>query len=360
MQRKIKSLLALPFLILTAGCAVQKAAGSTEAGAGARFPEVEMKESLQRGAASNAVPLKLQRAVSNGRGAEFAVPAGIAYSDSGDLYVSDNNAHAVHLWQSRAAASGELSAGAEAGRLKFPGQVRVRGEELFVADTDGIKVLSSDGRFEHLLRPYYAIQDFAVTDKGTIVASVLVRSANAQDPLLIEIDQTGRVVRGIGARRPTSGRDDYENQVFVSVSGNRLVAAYKYSPLVEVYELDSGKLVRSFEVSHPVFEALKSLPAPVADASMGAAGQKLEPRYFAGVKAMGDRIFLCLYLPTPEVWEMNEEGGTLAAFRADGLPTAVNIFGFDARSGGGELKFAIGVIDRTWGASISELSATYK
>jgi hypothetical protein len=304
------------------------------------------------------LPLKLQRAIKNGQGAEFVVPAGITYSDSGDLYVSDNNAHTVHLWQSHSAASSELRAGVEAARLKFPNPIQVRGDKLFVADNDGIKVLSLDGRFERLLRTYFAIQDFSLTDKGTIVASVLVRNPGAQDPLLVEMDQTGRVIRRIGARHASSGGDDHENQAFVAVSGSRLVVAYKYRPFVEVYDLNSGELVRGFEVNHPVFEALKNLPKPAAGTVVTAAEQKLEPRYVAGVKTLGDRIFLCLHLPTPEVLEVNGEGKLLVAFRADGLPTAIHVFGFDARLSGGELKFAIGVVDPTWGASLSELSAT--
>jgi hypothetical protein len=122
-----------------------------------------------------------------------------------------------------------------------------------------------------------------------------------------------------------------------------------------VYDLKSGALMRDFKINHPVFEALKSQPRPAA-ANSGE--QQLEPRYAAGVKVLGDRIFVCLHLPVPEVWELDGEGKLLAAYRADGLPAAVNVFGFDARRIGGEVKFAIGVIDRTWRASVSELRTT--
>jgi hypothetical protein len=360
MVRKLKSLWVLPVVVLLVGCSVQKAAITSNAGATARFPELELKEKLQREAASKAMPLKLQRAIKNGQGAEFIVPAGITYSDSGDLYVSDNNAHTVHLWPSRSAASGELRAGAEAAQLKFPNPVQVRGDKLFVADSDGIKVLSLNGRFERLIRPYFTIQDFAVTDKGTIVACVLIRNSGAQDPLIVEMDQTGKVVRRIGVRRAAAGQDDYENQAFIAVSGSRLVVAYRYRPFVEVYDLDSGKLVRGFEVNHPVFQALKNLPTSASTTTTTAAEQKLDPRYLAGVKCVGDRIFLCLHLPRPEIWEVNAEGKLLAAFRAEGLPPAIHIFGFDARLSDEELNFAIGIVDSTLGTSVSELSATIK
>jgi hypothetical protein len=358
MARRSKNLWIIPVVMLLAGCSIQKATGAGEERVTARFPELELKEKLQQETVSQAVPLKPQRTIKNGQGAEFVVPAGIAYSNSGDMYISDNNAHAVHFWQSHTTTASELRAGVEAAQLKFPNQVHVWGDKIFVADNDGIKILSLEGRFERLLRTYFAIQDFSVTDKGTIIASILVRNPGAHDPLLVEMDQTGSVVRRIGTRRATSGRDDHENQAFVAVSGSRLIVAYKYRPFVEVYDLASGEMARGFEVKHPVFEALKNLPKPAADAKATAAEQKLEPRYLAGVKTLGDKIFLCLHLPTPEILKVNDEGKLLTVFRADDLPTAIHVFGFDISSSGGELKFAIGVVDPTWEASVSELTTT--
>ena len=354
----MKALWALPLVILLAGCSVRNVVG--DAGvvqAAPRFPELELKEKLQRGAASKAAPVHARRTISNGRGAEFVVPAGLSYSDSGDLYVSDNNAHTLHLWPRDAAEAGELPAGAAGARLKFPSPVHTHGDKLFVADNDGIKVLSPEGRFERLLRPYLYVHDFAVSGEGTIFASVLVRNRGEHDPLIVELDQKGRVLRRLGGRREPASRDDHENQAFVAVSGTRLVVAYKYRPVVEVYDTDSGELVRSFEVKHPVFEALKSTPTTSAGAATPAE-QAFEPRYIAGVKAVNGRIFVCLHLPTPEVWEFSEGGSLSAAFRADGLPTAIHVFGFDAWSSGRETKFAIGVVEPTWAASVSELSVT--
>jgi len=350
MTRKLKSLWALPCALLLAGCYTHHAAVTPE-GAATRFPELELKEKLQRASSSRAAPLKPQRAIRQGESAEFVVPSGLAYSDAGDLYISDNNAHTVHLWRSGAAAAGELPAGAEAAQLRFPNPVRAWGGKIFVSDNDGIKVLSSDGGFERLLRLYFGVFDFAVTDRGTLVASLMVRNPEPTDPPVVEVDQTGRVIRRFDVRRAMAGQDDHRNQAFVAVSADRLVVAYKYRPVVGVYDLGSGELVREFEINHPVFESLKNQPRPAAAA--GAPGeQKLEPRYVAGVKLLGDRIFLCLQLPVPEVWEVNGEGKLLAAFRAEGLPAAINVFGFDARQSGGEVKFAIGVVDPTWGASV--------
>lgn len=354
MTKRLKGLLALPYALLLAGCHTRQAA-VTAAETASRFPELELKEQLQRASSSTATPVESRSTVRQGAGAEFVVPTGLAYSDRGDLYVSDNNAHMVHVQREGSATPGELPAGAAAARLRFPSPVRAWGGKIFVSDNDGIKVLSSDGSFEKLLRLYLGVFDFAVTHQGTVVASLIIRDAEPTDPLVVEVDQTGRVLRRFDVRRARAGRDDHMNQAFVAVSAERLILAYKYRPVVEVYDLKSGALVSEFEITHPVFEALKNQPPPAAAES---GGQKLEPRYAAGVKVLGDRIFVCLHLPAPEVWEMSGEGKLLAAFRADGLPAAVNVFGFDARRSGGEVKFAIGIIDRTWGASVSELSTT--
>jgi len=355
MTIKLKSLWVLPAALFLAGCSAHQAAVTSE-GAVPRFPELELKEKLQRAVPSRAAPLAVGRTVGQGRGAEFVVPAGLAYSDSGDLYVSDNNAHALHLWRGDSTAAGELPAGAAAARLRFPNPVQVGGGKLYVSDNDGIKVLSLDGRFERLLRPYFGVFSFALTDRGTIVASLVIRNAEARDPLVAELDQTGKVIRRFGARRVSAGQDDQGNQAFVSAAGSRLVVAYKHRPVVEVYDLDSGDLINSFEINHPVFETLKN-QGGVAAAATTTVGQKFEPRYVAGVKLLGDRIFLCLHLPVPEVWEVNGEGEIVADFLAGGLPKAINIFGFDARLSGGGVEFAIGVVDQSWGASVSELMA---
>jgi hypothetical protein len=354
MTRRLKSLLALLCALPLAGCYAGQAALE---GAAPRFPELALKERLQRASAGSTAPLRLRRSIRQGEGAEFVVPAGIAYSETGDLYISDNNAHTIHLWRGNSAAANELTAATDAARLRFPNPVRAWGGKIFVSDNDGIKVLSSDGSFEKLLRLYLGVFDFALTDRGTIVASLMVRNPEPKDPLVVEIDQTGRVIRRFTARRAAAGQDDHRNQAFVAVSGDRVVVAYKYRPVVEVFDLNSGELVREFEIKHPVFESLKNQPRTETPAG-APAEQKLEPRYAAGVKVLGDSIFLCLHLPVPEVWELDGEGRLRAAFRADGLPSAMNLFGFDARRSDGEVKFAIGVVDTTWGTSISELSTT--
>lgn len=59
--------------------------------------------------------------------------------------------------------------------------------------------------------PILGVFEFAITDRGTIVASLIVRDAGPSDPLVVEVDQTGRVVRRFDVRRAMAGRDDHRN-----------------------------------------------------------------------------------------------------------------------------------------------------
>ena len=349
MTRNIVSVLALG-TVLFAGCSGQKVTSVADSQQAHRLSEHEFKEKLLSETAVRATPLKQSRSVGRGHGAELVVPAAVAYSQTGSLYVSDNNTHSIQVWTPDSPAISDLTLTSQSNPLKFPTSVEVWNENIFVSDDDGIKILSLEGQLENHLRTYYGIFHFAISEKGTIFASVMMRTPDAQDPLIVEFDQSGKVVRKMGSRSAKAGLGDLENQGFVALSNDLLIFAYKYRPMVEVYSVDSGEMVRTFDIKHPVFPSLgreSSLQEP-----------NLVPRYVAGIKTLKERIFLCLHLPVPEVWELNEEGKVLAEFRANGLPTAVHVFGFDARLNGGAPTFAIGVLDPTWAASVFELSGS--
>jgi hypothetical protein len=362
MTGKLKPLCLLAAMLLSTGCSVQRAASIPTVKPIGRFPELELKERLLHEAGSQAAPLTARRSVRGGQGAEFVVPAGIAYSETGDLYVTDNNTHTLHLWRARSPLAEALKMPPGENQLQFPTTVRVWKGKVHVSDNDGIKILSAGGQFERLIRPYFGIFNFAITNGGTIIASVTIRNPGAQAPLMVELGQGGRVIREIGSRGAVTGGDGRDGQAFIAVSEKLLVAAYKYRPVVEVYDLATGKLIRQLEINHPVFASLRresgaALSGAKADVD-AKAESNLAPRYVAGVKVLGNRILLCLHLPAPEVWEMDEKGKVLAQYRASGLPRAIHVFGFDAQVNGDERKIAVGVVAPTWDASVYELNAT--
>ena len=322
--------------------------------------EFTIKQHLQQDLKENSVRAKAvtpHRLVSNRAGSEFVFPASISYSDSGTIYISDNNGHRIHYWPVDASTATPFLPESGNGKLKFPNSIQYVDGKIFISDNDGIKVFSPDGHLQRLIRPYFGIFSFIKTTKGNIFANALIRNADAQDPLMVEINQHGKELRGFGRRHNVAGPNGPEDQAFLAVSGTLLLAAFKYQPLVEIYDVESGKLIESFDIDHPVFRSLSRELERQRVPEKPGEGRVFVPRYLAGMRASGNRIFLCLHLPEPEIWEVDHKGNRLGVFHVSGLPPAVDIFGFDIRSVKDKYTFSIGIIDQEWHATIAELEA---
>lgn len=320
----------------------------------AAFPEVALKDRLQRSSPSESVILSIKRLVTKGAGGDFTFPAAIAYSETGDLFVSDNIGHTIHRLQADSNKAETIFA-KDGTVLSFPNSIQCWANKLVVSDNDGLKILSSKGEFEKLIRPYFGIFNFTITKDQTFLINTLVRNAEQQDPLIVELDREGKRLRAFGARLAVSGHNGLEDQAFLALSDRLLFAAFKYRPLVEVYSIDSGKLQRSFEVNHPVFRLLADELKATGLTSTKAPGQVFLPRYIAGIRTVGKRIFVCLNLPTPEIWEVNANGKILALFKVSRLAPVVDIFGFDVHIKHDILTFSLGTIDPSFGSTVSEV-----
>lgn len=303
-------------------------------------------------------PLTLRpyRSAKTGAGANYVFPASITYSDKGALYVSDNNGHRIHYWAIDSPTLTALPAESGNGQLKFPNTIQYSAGNILISDNDGIKVVSPDGRFQRLIRSYLGVFSF-VEDQQSIFINPLVRNPKAEDPLIIELDKKGKQVSGFGRRRDVVAYKGLADQAYLSASANLLFVAFKHQPLVEIYDTSSGELRGSFEIDHPVFRSLTS------ELARKGIGHKQEqeriflPRYLSGVRIIDDRVFICLSLPDPEIWEFDKKGTTVGKYKVSGLPTAVDIFGFDIRLSQESLVFSIGIIDQEWNATVSELKA---
>jgi hypothetical protein len=324
------------------------------------FAELTIKRELQQTLArqSKALSLTPFRSVTKGAGAGFVFPASLSYSETGTLYISDNNGHRIHYWPVNSANAITLEPQRGDGRLKFPNTIQCSPEHLFVSDNDGIKVFSAAGAFERLVRPYFGIFSFITSGKEGFYANTLIRNANSTDPLIVELDGNGKEVRGFGLRRNITGHNGLEDQAFLALSQEELFAAFKYRPHVEIYDLKSGKLTSSFDVGHPVFQSLANELGRKGIRDNQEHGRVFVPRYLAGIRVFGNRIFLCLALPEPEIWEVDRHGMPLVQFRIAGLPPAVDVFGFDMRSVGNSFIFSVGIIDQGWNATVSEVGSS--
>lgn len=320
-----------------------------------KFPEAALKDKLQRSSSSEPLILAVKRSVAKGNGGEFTVPVALTYSDTGDLYVSDNIGHTIHRLS---VGSNEIQTilAKNAHVLTFPNSIQYWAGKVVISDNEGIKIFSPKGEFERLIRPYLGIFNFAITKDQTFLLNTLVRNAAAQDSLIVELDNHGRRLKAFGTRLAVPGNNGLENQAFLALSDRLLFAAFKHRPLVEVYSIDSGKLLTSFEVNHPVFRPLSAELKVTGVTQAPTPGRVFLPRYIAGIRTYGKRIFLCLNLPQPEIWEVDTNGKVLAQFKVSDLAPAVDIFGFDVRISGDSVIFSIGVIDTSFAASVSEVS----
>jgi hypothetical protein len=347
------------FILLTHGaCALKEEDAVTKTAPTNRFPELRVKQRLQQPAngdeKKNALNVAPFRRLNN-RQAGIVFPASLCYSDSGGLYISDNNGQKIQYWPSDSSTARVLPIDAAQGKLKFPSSIQwSSSDRIFVADNDGIKLFSPEGRLERLIRSYLGIWSFAITDKGTILANPLIRNADNNDPLIVEIEQGGKQMRGFGTRRNVAGHNGMEDIVFLALSKTLIFAAFKHHPTIEIYDIDSGKLVQTLTIDHPVFRTLQSELTNEGISEGQPNGRVFVPRYLAGIRVLDDRIFLCFHLPEPEVWELDQKGNRLAEFRISDLSPAVDVFGFDVRLDKGNLSFAVGTIDERWNATVSE------
>lgn len=338
----------LALVLLLATCASRQTPSQTSL---AGFPEMRAKESLQ--ANSPHLPL-LEANRSTGKGADFVLPGGMSYSTTGDLYISDNNGQTIHRWPVGNDQVNIFLAKNAVGKLEFPNTIQWNGNHVFVADNDGLKVFSGEGQFEKLIRTYFTIFSFVVTPRSTILVNALIRKADANDPLIVELDSEGKRIRGFGQRHNEANKNGVDDRAFLTVAKNLLFAAFKYRQSIEVYDIDSGDLVRTIPINDAV---LNQLPDLLAHSSVPTDNKNPpSPRYIAGVRAIQDQVFVCLHLPRPEILVFDDEGHLLNQFRVSTTAAAVDIFGFDARASGKNIELAVGVLDPNWSSTVYELT----
>jgi hypothetical protein len=353
---KGKRLFALVIAIpLISSCSGTSEVRFNEPDSFAKFPEAAIKYKLQRSSSSEPLILAVKRLIAKGNGGEFIFPAAITYSDTGDVYVSDNIGHTIHRLPVGSSEIQTILAN-DGHVLRFPNSIHYWADKVVISDNEGIKILSPKGEFERLIRPYLGIFDFVITEDQTFLINTLVRNPESQDPLIVELDNHGRRLKAFGTRLGVPSHNGLEDQAFLALSEGLLFVAFKYRPLVEVYNIDSGKLLTSFEVNHPVFRLLSDELRASRVTEAKTPGRVYLPRYIAGIRSNGKRIFLCLNLPQPEIWEVDTKGKVLAQFKVSDLTPAVDIFGFDVRINDNNVVFSIGVIDTSFAASVSEVS----
>jgi len=271
-------------------------------------------------------------------------PVSLASSDDGNIYISDNNGQALYHAPPDLVTLKKLLTSGENGQLQYPNTVQIWRNEILVSDNDGIKVFGRNGSFRKLLRTFYATFHFTVDTHRNIYANPTFLMPKESDPLIVKLDEKGMRVAGFGKRLNRKEHNYLEDEAYLCELNGNLVAAFKHQPLVQIYSSEEGKLLREFNVSHPVFGDLKRLEEDKEFVNPKE-GVIMLPRYMGGVKAISDKIYVLLYLPRPEIVEFDFQGKETGRYRAQEELSAANYFGFDVRLAGDSRQFVVGVID---------------
>lgn len=316
-------------------------------------PEIEIKERLLREspAAPGGNPLSVGRRLRTGEGGAFVHPASLVSTDRGEVFISDNNGHNIFYCPPGVSIATPMPEQEGAGRLHFPNTIYLQKEQIFITDNDGIKVYGREGSFRRLIRTYYGIFNFVVSEDDRIYANTYLRNPKETDPLVVEMDGEGKKLRGLGHRLNLPGYNGAADQVYLAASGNLLVAAFKHRPVLQLFDREQGALIKEVKIEHGIFDGLARELAGTD------AGKTALPRYVAGVSVVGDRIFVLLHLPRVEIVEFSLQGKEQARYHCDDLPTVGNYFGFNARSKGDGYLFTIGVLDPQWLPSLVEVGS---
>lgn len=306
------------FIVLAFGaCATKREETETKTGPTNPFPELSVKQRLQQSVgrddeknAADVVPFRML----NNRQGGIVFPANLCYSSSGGVYISDNNGQRIGYWPPDSSTAKVFPTDAAKAVLKFPNSIQSSADRVLVADNDGIKMFSPDGHLERLIRSYLGIASFTIMKNGNILANTLIRNAAKDDPLIVELEQSGKQVRGFGARQNVAGHNGAEDVAFLAPSKTFVFVGFKHRPSVEIYDIDSASLVQALIIDHPVFRNLQNALESETRSQGEQRGRVFIPRFLAGIRVLNERVFLCLHLPEPEIWELDQKGKRLRNF----------------------------------------------
>ena len=317
---------------------------------------VYKQQFLKETAPSEAYEPELERLIRSRR-VETGIsvfPVSLAYWSDGTIYIADNNGNAIRTLAPVTSSISTLPAETGLGELTFPRVIREWENQVFVSDKDGIKVFKRDGRFERLLRTYLSVVNFAVASKDTVYINPYSKDNDALDALILELDKDGRRVKGFGRRINRAQHIGIEDTVFLGVTEAYVVAAFKYRPLIQIYDRTSGEIVREIKVTHPIFGKLAELAKSHAFVHPRPDTVVL-PRFIADLSVIDNRAFVLLHLPYAEIVEFDLDGSEVARYRPANLPAAVDYFGIDLLPAGDSYKVATGILD-TNSAALAEFS----
>lgn len=277
-------------------------------------------------------PLRIEKQIELGVGEvdSFVYPVSLCLSNKNVIYISDNNAHSIRFRERDSGTLGTLPKNpGKHGSLVWPNAIHSWGDSLFVSDDEGIKIFGADGSFQRLLRTYYLIKEFTIAEDGTVYINPAFRDAAASKPLIVGLNRHGTKVREFGKRVHDQSLMGLDDQAFLSTSGSYLFVVFKHRPVINIYR-SNGELHQTININHPIFSALGSLSTDRSFTHPVPNKFRL-PTYVAGATLIGERLFVFLHLPVPEIIEFDLEGQETARYRADISAPITDYRGFDGQ-----------------------------
>lgn len=331
-------------LLLHAGCMRHSAAvggGTSPEVSGADLEYGIKQKGMLKAADLKSRPLKFGRRIQSELGGndKFVYPVSLAISDRGVVYISDNNANLIRYYSPDSDSILNMPIQPGQGKLVYPNWVKAWKDSFLVTDNDGIKVFKTDGTFQRLLRSFYQINDFAVGPDGKIFINPSFVKRRADNPLIVELDSTGKRVNAFGTRLNGPDSVGLSDELHLCIGGEYVFAAFRHSPLIKIFST-SGTFVREFSVDHPAFPDLTPLSGDAKFINPEPSKFRL-PTYISGARVVGDRLFVLLDLPQPEIVEFTFEGREENRYRADISPPARTYKGFDVQRAGNTYQFWI-------------------
>jgi hypothetical protein len=194
-------------------------------------------------------------------GIYLAKPAAIVEGQGGNLYIADNGARDIKVFQPTGNYLFKFGRGGQGpGEFEGPRKILKYGSRIVVFDSRRfmLQYFSLDGRYEKGVKLYHPYSDIAINDQGKVVAARMPRRPISH--LIDVLNEEGDLLYSFGNPISHSGiQESYINQVQLDIDerGNILVIFLTVA-LLRKYGID-GSLLDEYKFEDSPGNAIKRL-----------------------------------------------------------------------------------------------------
>jgi hypothetical protein len=278
----------------------------------------------------------------------FHHPVDLGISADSHIFVCDNYLHQIIKFNKTGEYKGTIGRKGEApGEFLFPNKIGVSSEGgLFILEggKQRVQIINQEGKYIREFMVFDHINDFLVRD-GAIYANCLYPDEKEENPLVIRLDAYGKIIGAFGKRINQARHLSIDSTVFLAQSTNEIITVFEHYPLVRRYSPD-GNLIKEFRININILNRLEKYNYKKQFTNPSAQVIRL-PRLIAGVKVIGNRIYILAHLPRLEIIEVDMDGNIRDYYYSEALKDVLNLSGFEVsrrtekEAGGGILFYVI-------------------